>query len=150
MEQIQQFIASDPYMLSLPFVGDVLLAIGVFFMFTGAFGLFRMPDFYSRIHAAGMTDSGGIVFMLLGVMLHLPPGLVWFKVLILLLFGVAAGAAASHALAKAAFISGLPPMLDGQAQGEVAMQIEHIEINAEEEAINFAEQEEKEVLENGR
>ena len=32
---------------------------GVFFVFTGTLGMLRLPDFYTRLHAAGITDTMG-------------------------------------------------------------------------------------------
>ena len=43
----------------LPILGSALIAIGLFFMVTGAIGVIRMPDVFTRQHAAGMTDTGG-------------------------------------------------------------------------------------------
>ena len=44
-------------------VADVLswlfIATGLFFMLVGAIGIMRMPDVFTRLHAAGMTDTMG-------------------------------------------------------------------------------------------
>ena len=38
------------------------LIIGIFFIITGSFGLLRLSDVFSRIHAAGMIDTAGASF----------------------------------------------------------------------------------------
>jgi multicomponent Na+:H+ antiporter subunit G len=49
----------------------VLIAIGVFFFFGGSLGIIRLPDFYSRLHAAGMLDTMGLFFTMAGLILYL-------------------------------------------------------------------------------
>ncbi|KAB2845332.1 MAG: monovalent cation/H(+) antiporter subunit G [Burkholderiales bacterium] len=89
----------------------VCLIAGGFFCLVGAIGLLRMPDFYTRMHAASVTDTLGAGLILLGLMLQAGPTLVAVKLLMvgLLLFFTAP--AAAHALAKAAMTRGLVPAL---------------------------------------
>lgn len=49
--------------------GSVLLAAGCLLALTGSVGVLRMPDFYSRLHPAGKTDTLGQLLMLSGLML---------------------------------------------------------------------------------
>ncbi|MQA65014.1 MAG: sodium:proton antiporter, partial [Alphaproteobacteria bacterium] len=46
-----------------------LLATGSFLVIVGSLGLVRMPDFYTRLHPAGVTDTLGIDLILMGLML---------------------------------------------------------------------------------
>jgi multicomponent Na+:H+ antiporter subunit G len=46
------------------------VAGGRFFCLIGGIGLLRMPDFYTRMHAASVTETLGAGLMLLGLMLH--------------------------------------------------------------------------------
>ena len=48
----------------------ILLIGGSAFSVIGAIGLLRMPDFYCRIHAAGLTDTMGATLILLGLAIH--------------------------------------------------------------------------------
>ena len=41
----------------------VLLAIGCFFILSGSLGLIKLPDVFSRIHAAGLVDTLGSGFI---------------------------------------------------------------------------------------
>lgn len=88
----------------------LLLVTGSFFCLTGGVGLLRFPDFFSRIHAASLTDTLGAGLILSGLMLQAGWGLVLAKLLLILLFSLLAGTTASHAMAKAALKSGLQPM----------------------------------------
>ena len=86
----------------LPLVGKVLMAAGTFFLLTSVVGLVRFPDFFARLHPAGIADSAGAPLVLLGVALQFPLGLVTLKVLLLILIALVTAATACHALAQAA------------------------------------------------
>jgi multicomponent Na+:H+ antiporter subunit G len=89
------------------------LVVGCFFSFTGAVGVLRMPDFFSRIHPAGKNDTMGVLMICLGLMtetLKYEYGyLVAAKLLLIVLFVFVTAPVASHAIAKAAFLGGLKP-----------------------------------------
>lgn len=57
-------------MIVIDVLSAVLLAVGSFFVLTGGVGLLRFPDFYTRIHAVGVTDPVGTGLILLGLMLR--------------------------------------------------------------------------------
>ena len=97
----------------MPLVIDIFswifLLLGSFLCITGGIGLFRFPDFYTRIHAAAVTDLGaGLI--LIGLMLQAGWGLILAKLVMVLLFVLISSPVASHALAKAALHSGLKPL----------------------------------------
>ncbi len=85
----------------------LLLAGGSFFLLVGGIGLLRMPDFFTRLHAAGVTDTAGAGLMLFGLMLQAGFTLVTVKLLLALFFIVFTSPTACHALAKAALQEGL-------------------------------------------
>jgi multicomponent Na+:H+ antiporter subunit G len=89
----------------------VLIVSGSIFVIIGGIGVLRLPDFYTRIHAAGMTDTMGTWLILIGLMLQAGWTLVLAKLAFLLFFMVATSPLASHALAKAAYLRDLAPML---------------------------------------
>jgi len=102
---------------------DVLIAAalvtGSFFVVTGTLGLLRLPDFFSRIHAAGMTDTLGVGLILLGLSVEAgwsSPSVRLMLVLLMLWFTTPV---ANHALAKAAIQDGVPPMTSDRS-GEAA------------------------------
>jgi multicomponent Na+:H+ antiporter subunit G len=89
----------------------IFIVAGSVFVLIGGIGLLRLPDFYTRIHAAGITDTMGAWLILIGLMFSAGWTLVTMKLFMLLFFLAATSPLASHALAKAAFMRGLEPML---------------------------------------
>jgi len=87
------------------------LAGGGIFSVVGAIGLLRMPDFFTRMHAASVTDTLGVGLLLLGLMLQAGLTLIAVKLLFLGLLIFFASPTATHALAKAAFARGEAPLL---------------------------------------
>lgn len=47
--------------------GAILIIIGLFIVFSGIIGMFRFPNFYTKIHGAGMIDACGIPMCLIGL-----------------------------------------------------------------------------------
>jgi len=75
----------------------------------GGIGLLRFPDFYSRLHAAGMTDTLCAVMIIAGLVLQSGFTLLSLKLGLVLLFLLFTSPTASHALARAALTDGLKP-----------------------------------------
>jgi multicomponent Na+:H+ antiporter subunit G len=92
-------------------VSWVCLVSGGVFCVIGAFGLLRMPDFYSRMHAASVIDTLGAGLLLLGLMLQAGFTLVAVKLLMVGALIFLASPTATHALARAAMLRGLKPLL---------------------------------------
>lgn len=89
----------------------VLLMAGGLFCIVGGIGLLRMPDFYTRVHAASVTDTLGASFILLGLILQAGWTLVAVKIVIIGLLIFFTSPTATHALARAALGRGLEPLL---------------------------------------
>jgi multicomponent Na+:H+ antiporter subunit G len=97
----------------------MLLATGAFFTLVGAIGLLRFPDFYTRLHATGKCDTLGEGLIILGLMFyHLfqypETLLVPVKLGFLLLFIFIANPTGTHALMKAAYMTGVKPWKLGE------------------------------------
>ena len=93
----------------LHYASWTLLASGAFFCAVGGLGILRLPDFYSRQHAAGITDTLGSALILIGLMLQSGLSLNAAKLVMILLFLISTSPVASHAIAQAAKQSGLKP-----------------------------------------
>jgi multicomponent Na+:H+ antiporter subunit G len=85
------------------------LLVGVFFAVTGSVGVLRMPDFYSRLHPAGKSDTLAQALILLGLLVLVIPSIetnygIAIKLLLLtgLLFVTAP--TSTHAISKAALL----------------------------------------------
>lgn len=93
------------------------LAAGGFFCMVGALGLIRMPDVFTRMHAASVTDTLGAGLILLGLAIQAGLSLVALKLLMVGLLIAYTGPAAAHALARAALFRGLAPLLGPRGDG---------------------------------
>ena len=95
--------------LILDILSWAMIVAGTFFTMIGAFGIWRFPDFWSRLHAASISDSAGVILLLVGMCLQAGVTLVTVKLLIIGLFLFITGPTATHAVANAALLSGLRP-----------------------------------------
>ena len=103
-------------MIALDWLGGALIGIGALFAFTGGVGLLRFPDFFTRTHAAGITDTAGTGLILLGLLLQSD----WasgVRLVLILVFTLFTSPTAAHALAQSALRDGLKPLL-GRARGK--------------------------------
>ena len=93
-----------------------LLTLGGFAVLVGGIGALRMPDLYTRMHAASVTDSMGAILVISGLMLQAGLSLATIKLGIILLFLLLASPTASNALASAALLAGTRPRPGAQQQ----------------------------------
>ena len=96
----------------------VFLLIGSFLCVSGGVGILRFPDFYTRMHAVGVTETLATAMILIGLMLQVPDTLVLLKLIIILLITLFISPTASHALASAAVHNNLMPELDQKEDNE--------------------------------
>lgn len=94
------------------------LATGGAFCIIGAIGLVRMPDFFTRMHGASVTDTLGAGLILLGLLIQAGFTLIGAKLVVMGLLIFFTSPTASHALAKAAMARGLKPLLGKQRKDE--------------------------------
>lgn len=101
--------------MTMSLLADVLswalLVIGGAFVFIGGVGVLRMPEFYTRIHPAGLTDTMGTIAILAGVMLQAGLTLALVKLFAILIFLLLTSPTATYALANAARLAGLEPWM---------------------------------------
>ncbi|MBC8338747.1 MAG: monovalent cation/H(+) antiporter subunit G [Alphaproteobacteria bacterium] len=89
-----------------------LLALGSFMLMTGGLGLIRLPDVFSRMHAAGIIDTLGASAIMAGLMFQAGLSIVTVKLGLIIIFIMFTGPTATHALARAAGQGGAAPQLD--------------------------------------
>lgn len=89
----------------------LLILAGSSFIVTGALGVVRMPDVFTRMHAASVIDSVGAALLLLGLILQAGFGLTALKLLFILLLFFITAPVVTHALAQAALHEGIKPIL---------------------------------------
>lgn len=91
----------------MTYIAGIFIIIGAFLILVSSIGLIRMPGFYTRIHAAGKTDTLGQMFVVFGLILYNGLTLISLKLLFLLAFIFVANPTATHALAHTAYRAGV-------------------------------------------
>ena len=99
-------------------VTTVFLALGCVVSLTGAYGLLRMPDFYSRLHTAGKIDSLGQFLIFIGLVFVTPDLLTQLKLVLVAMILMIAAPTATHAITKAAHLHHLRPWTKSDPRGE--------------------------------
>jgi len=89
----------------------LLIMLGSFFTVVGALGLVRMPDIFTRMHAASVTDTLGVALLIGGMCLQAGFTLVTLKLLFLVALFFFTGPVVTHALAQACLHEGVRPVL---------------------------------------
>ena len=85
---------------------------GGFLCVTGGVGLLRFPDFFTRLHAGGVTETLATPLIIVGLMLQIELSLDTAKLLLILVFVLATNPTATHAMAKAALHGGQRPLVN--------------------------------------
>lgn len=88
----------------------VALMAGAFFCVVGGIGLHRLPDVYSRMHGAGITDTLGAGLVILGLLLQAGLTLVGVKLVFILGLLWLTSPVSTHAVARAARAAGIEPV----------------------------------------
>ena len=104
----------------IEWLSAICLLAGGFLCITGGVGIVRMPDFFSRVHAAGVTETLAAPLLLFGLLLQMEWSLDMVKVIMILIFVLATNPTATHAMAKAALHGGQKPLVleDKDTKGE--------------------------------
>ena len=98
-------------MLIVDIASWALILAGSFFTVVGAFGLLRMPDVFTRMHASSVVDTLGFGLLILGMMLQAGFSLVTLKLTFLLALFFFIGPVVTHALAQACLHEKIEPVL---------------------------------------
>ncbi len=99
--------------LVLDILAWAALLAGGFFVVVSAIGLHRMPDVFTRMHAGSVSDTLGVGFLTLGMLLQTDDWAVGVRLVMILVVVWVTGAVATHALARAALHDGERPLLAG-------------------------------------
>ncbi len=100
--------------MSLPLIdlfSWACLLVGGFFGIVGGIGVVRLPDFFTRLHGAGLTDTLCAALILIGLMLQAGLTLTTVKLILILVFLFFTSPTATHTVAKAALHGKLKPLL---------------------------------------
>ncbi len=91
-------------------LGGVFVLAGLIFMAGGTLGVLRFPDFYTRLHAANVSDALGGVTLILGLALSADDGAVGLKLVLLAALVMATSPTVAQMIANAAHAAGLAPL----------------------------------------
>lgn len=98
-----------------------LLLLGASLTLVAALGLFRLPDLYTRMHAASKAGTAGSGLLLVAVAMQSGEAGTWLKCLLALAFFFLTAPVSAHMLAKAAASRGQPlPPPEGSAGADGA------------------------------
>jgi len=89
----------------------ISLVAGSVFLIIGTIGLIRLPDFFTRLHAASVVDTLGCILIMMGLMLQAGLSLITVKLILIVIFILFTSPTAAHALAKAALHGEVKPLL---------------------------------------
>lgn len=117
MDTISSFLSQN-WDLIRTWTGGTLCILGAFIAIVGAIGVLRFPDFYSRNHAASMTDTLAAGLLLLGMMLLATGWIVVFKLALIGLFLLVTVPTGAHAIVHAANVAGQHPLTGRYRSGE--------------------------------
>lgn len=92
----------------------ICLLLGGLLGIIGGIGMHRFPDFYTRLHAAGITDTLCAALFLLGLAFQAGFTIASFKLFFIFIFIFLTSPASSHSLSNAAILGGLKPKLGKQ------------------------------------
>lgn len=98
--------------LALDILSWIFLLAGSFFSIVGGIGILRLPEFFSRMHGGGITDTMGAGLIVTGLLFQAGFSLVAVKLLAILFFLTITSPSSCHALARSALAHGLKPVLD--------------------------------------
>lgn len=102
------------------YIAGVLIASGLFFCLVGSIGMIRLPDFYSRLHSAGIIDTMGLFLSMSGLALliinefNIGNLLSALKVILIVVFVFITSPTATHAIVDAGIRAGLKPWVKKQ------------------------------------
>jgi multicomponent Na+:H+ antiporter subunit G len=86
------------------YIGFILIVIGLGFIASGIVGLIRFRDFYTKIHASGVTECCGIPFCLVGLSFLQSDFSAAFKLIIIALIILLLNPVSTYALARASVL----------------------------------------------
>lgn len=95
-------------------ISAVLLGLGCFVALTSALGVLRFPDFFTRMHPAGKSDTLGQTLILAGLAVAAGASLVSLKLGLIWLFLTLSTPCSTHAIARAAWNDGKQPWTKGE------------------------------------
>jgi multicomponent Na+:H+ antiporter subunit G len=105
-------------MTTANWVSVAFLLAGAFFLLVSSLGILRLPDFFTRSHAVGKSETLGSLFFLLGLAIYNGFELESAKLLLILFFIAVTNPSGIHVLSRAALRKGLEIWVHPQDRAE--------------------------------
>ena len=86
----------------------LLLLFGATFMLLASLGALRLPDLFTRMHAATKSGTLGVSGMILALGVHFEDLGVGIRAVLVVIFVFLTAPVAAHVIARAAYIVGVP------------------------------------------
>ncbi len=99
-------------MMIIDWISDICLLLGGILTLTGAVGLLRLPSFYTRMHAASVTETLAAALLIIGIILDTGFTLDSAKLMLLFFILIVANPTIAHALCRAAANGGNTPEME--------------------------------------
>ena len=103
-------------MIFIEIISWIFIVAGALLGIAGGIGIHRFPDFYSRLHAVGITDTLCAAAFLIGLGMHTRVSLAILKPQLIFISFFFRRARATHRLADTALLSGLTPAHEDNKQ----------------------------------
>ena len=105
-------------------IAALLMGLGLIFLVGSMIGMLRLPDFYSRVHASGNSETLGTLLVFLGLAVYNGVSITSAKLLIIMMFVFIGNPIGSHILTKAAYKTGHPVWTKNRLPNEVLPDVE--------------------------
>jgi multicomponent Na+:H+ antiporter subunit G len=93
--------------LLITWISIILILTGTFFVAIAAIGVLRLPDLYTRMHAAAKAGAFGGSLILIATALLFGSWVIAIKVVLIILFFYASTPVAGHMIGRAGYLTGI-------------------------------------------
>lgn len=116
-------------------IAAVFLVVGASFCLLGAIGMLRMPDMFTRLHAATKTGTLGVGFIMLAAALRFQELDASIRAFLVVAFLFATAPIGAHVIARAAYFHAVS-LWEGSTVDELKQAIEQRAASAPADAVD--------------
>ncbi len=97
----------------------IFMMLGFLCFLSSAIGVFRLKDFYCRLHAAGIGESAGLVLCSIGIFIYEGFNITGLKIFAIFIAVFVASPIGTHIIAKVAYKQNLQDYDDSNDESEL-------------------------------
>lgn len=90
-------------------MANLIFALALLFFAVGTWGLLKLPDVYTRLHATAIGDTIGIGLAMVGFLIIAPSAMIRMKLLLIAVLFWIINPTISHFIGKVALLHGTRP-----------------------------------------